>query len=133
MIKSIIVDSYWVDSENGIGKNNLVILDAIFVKKTWNIVDKAGATDDIAWVSYTTWVFASDNETKAKKVVNFAPKKLHNKYEVTIEWGTVTAADENKTFDLKTETSVDWTTKGTGTKLRLVKFLSAKKWIFEIL
>lgn len=131
-IKTAILNSHTVNSESWIAKNNLVIIDPIFVKKEWAIVDKAWANDDIAGVSITSIVAASDNETKDRRVVNFFPKSIKNQYEITISWGTVTEADENKNFNLKDEQTVDGSTASSWTKLRLVKFINDKKWIFEI-
>lgn len=131
-IKTHKIKAHNIDSETGIAKNNLVIIDTIFVKKDGAIVDKAGASDTIAWVSITTWVFASNNESKDKKEVNFYPKNLDITYEISIKGGEVVKADEGKKFNLSDEKTVDGTNKE-WTQLFLVEFLSAKRWVFRLI
>ena len=89
---------YEVDSRIGYGANSLTtVAGQFFLKRTGNIVDKAtAATDRLIGVNDTRFAFASDNQTVAKKLVQYIPKEVNETYECTISGGTVTIDDEGK-------------------------------------
>ena len=129
--------------------NSMVLDGAYFLQQTSGIVEKATAGAKIIWVNQTQATFASDNETVAKKRVEFVPATADRLYEVEITWWTITVADEWKYFNLTDADTVDWTTEsivpfyvdttaGTAVdpvislQLQLVKFVTATKSIFKI-
>lgn len=131
--------------------DNSMVLDwAYFLQQTSWIVEKATAWARIIWVNETQDTFASDNETVAKKRVNFVPADAWRLYEVWITWWTITVADEWKYFNLTDADTVDWTTESTtpyyvdttawaavdaviSLQVQLVKFISATKSVFKII
>lgn len=149
-----------IDAESGIAANSLDTTTDLgglyFVKKSSDIVSKvSAATDLIAGVAYTQGVFASDNQTVAKKRVEYYPAKSSTvfQYGVTISGGTITVADEGKFYNLSDAVTVDGTTENSTTvtggytntsdagaaqdpllkfQLKLVKFVTATYGIFEI-
>ena len=143
-------DNYAKNSEKGIGANSLNLTGKFFLKRTGNIIDKAGASDRIIWVNYTEQVFASDNQTVAKAKVEFEPKETQMTYVVEITGGTVTVDDEGKFYNLTDADTVNGATESivpnyvdtsnTGgatdpvisMQLQMVKFISATKWEFKI-
>ena len=142
-------DNYAKNSEKWVGANSLNLTGKFFLKRTGNIIDKAGASDRIIWVNYTEKVFASDNQTVAKAKVEFEPKETQMTYVVEITGGTVTVDDEGKFYNLTDADTVNGATESTvpyyvdttagaaidpviSMQLQLVKFISATKWEFKI-
>ena len=142
-------DNYAKNSTKGVGANSLNLTGKFFLKRTGNIIDKAGASDRIIGVNYTEWVFASDNQTVAKAKVEFEPKETQMTYVVEITGGTVTVDDEGKYYNLSDADTVNGATESTvpyyvdttagaavdaviSLQLQLVKFISATKWEFKI-
>ena len=142
-------DNYAKNSEKWVGANSLNLTGKFFLKRTGNIIDKAGASDRIIWVNYTEQVFASDNQTVAKAKVEFEPKETQMTYVVEITGGTVTVDDEGKFYNLTDADTVNGATESTvpyyvdttagaaidpviSMQLQLVKFISATKWEFKI-
>jgi len=143
-------DNYEKNSKKGVGANSLNLTGKFFLKRTGNVIDKAGASDRIIWVNYTEQVFASDNETVAKATVEFEPKETQVTYIAEISWGTVTVADEGKYYNLSDADTVNGATESTvpyyvdtsdtggavdpviSMQLQLVKFISATKGVFKI-
>lgn len=145
---------YEMDNRQGIGANSLTTLAGqFFLKRTGgggNIVDKAtAATDRIVGVNDTRAVFASDNQTVAKKQVFYVPKDARETYECTISGGTVTVDDEGKFYNISaadvvngaTESVIPYyvdTTAGAAVdavicmQLELVRWISATKGEFAI-
>ena len=67
----------------GFGANSLDISDgAHFLKSTGNVVNKVAAGERIVGVNNTETTYASDNQTVAKKVVNYVPDEANRLYEV---------------------------------------------------
>lgn len=106
-------DNYARNSQSGVGANSLALTGKFFLKRTGNVIDKAGASDRIIWVNYTEKTFASDNETVAKSKVEFEPKATDVSYLVEISGGTITVADEGKFYNLLDADTVDGTTEST--------------------
>lgn len=146
---------YEMNNRQGIGANSLTTLAGqFFLKRTGgggNIVDKAtAATDRIIGVNDTRAVFASDNQTVAKKNVFYVPKEARETYECTISGGTITVDDEGKFYNISasdtvngaTESVVPFYTKTDDAgvavdpllcmQLELVRFISATKGEFAI-
>lgn len=139
-------------TRKGIGANSLDLTNgATFLKRAGNIVSQAtAATDRIVGVNITEALYASDNQTNAKKEVKYLPKEVYALYEVAITGGTITADDEGKYYNLSaadlvagaTESSVPYYTKTDDAgvavdpllsmQLELVKFISATKAWFRI-
>ena len=69
---------------SGIADNSMVLDGAYFLQQTSGIVEKATAGARIIWVNTTQSTFASDNETVAKKRVEFVPTTANRLYEVEI-------------------------------------------------
>ena len=142
-------DNYAKNSEKGVGANSLNLTGKFFLKRTGNIIDKAGASDRVIGVNYTEWVFAADNQTVAKAKVEFEPKETQMTYVVEITGGTVTVDDEGKFYNLTDADTVNGATESTvpyyvdttagaavdaviSLQLQLVKFISATKGVFKI-
>ena len=140
---------YKTSTLSGIADNSMVLDGAYFLQQTSGIVEKATAGARIIWVNTTQTTFASDNETVAKKRVEFVPTTANRLYEVEITWGTITVADEWKYFNLTDADTVDWTTESIvpfyvdtvagaavdpviALQVQLVKFVTATKSIFRI-
>ena len=142
-------DNYAKNSQTGVGANSLNLTGKFFLKRTGNVIDKAGASDRVIGVNYTEDTFASDNQTVALKTVEFEPKENQTTYIAEISGGTITVVDEGKYYNLSDADTVDGSTESTvpfyvdttaGTaidpvismQLQLVKFISATKGIFKI-
>lgn len=138
--------------DSGIAANSLDLLSgATFLKRASGFISQAtAAADRIVGVNTTEAVFASNNQTVAKKRVNFVPTWAARKYLVTISGGAVTEADEGKFFSLSAADTVGGATVVTvpyyvdtvaGTaidpvislQLELVRFVSATQGIFRII
>jgi S-adenosylhomocysteine hydrolase len=127
--------SYTGNANDGIGANSADTTGGrFFVSKTNEVVSKAGTTGEVAGVSHTQKVFASDNETVAKARIEFIPANVDITYDVTITNGTITVVDEGKYYNLTAAgDTVDGTTESTTTgQLRMVKFNSATNSTFRI-
>jgi hypothetical protein len=147
---------YEVSTDSGIAVNSLDLTTNLggmyFVSKASDIVSKATSSAKIEGVSLTQGTFASDNQTVAKKRVEYIESKNPVQYGVTITGGTITVADEGKFFNLSDEVTVDGTTESSAStvgayvdttagtavdpvlifQLKLVKFISATYSVFEI-
>jgi len=136
-------------TEKLIGANSLVLDGAYFIKNSSSFADKATTGTRIVWVNITEVTLASDNQTVAKKEIVFRPASAMNLYEVEITGWTITRADEWKYYNLTDSDTVDWTTETTvesyidttsaaavdalvKMQVRLVEFVSATLWRFEI-
>lgn len=143
-------DNYAKNSERWVGANSLNLTGKFFLKRTGNIIDKAGASDRVIGVNYTEDTFASDNQTVALKTVEFEPKENQMTYIVEISGGTITVVDEGKYFNLLDADTVNGSTESTvpyfvktddagaaidpvvSMQLQMVKFISATKGEFKI-
>ena len=92
----------------------------------------AVAATTIEGISNETYVAASDNETVAKYAVSFTAARPGIVLEMEISGGTIAQEDEGELFDVSDANTVDGTTEGTGTHLKLVKFISATLGQFEV-
>lgn len=139
-------------TRKGIGANSLDLTNgATFLKRAGNIVSQAtAATDRIVGVNITEALYASDNQTNAKKEVKYLPKEVYALYEVTISGGTITVDDEGKYYNISAADTVSGATESTtpyyvntsdagaatdpvlSMQLELVKFISATKAWFRI-
>ena len=143
-------NGYKTSTLSGIGDNSMVLDGAYFLQQTSGIVEKATAGARIIWVNNTQATFASDNETVAKKRVEFVPATADRLYEVEITGGTITVADEGKYYNLTDADTVNGATESTvpfyvdtsdtggaadpviALQVQLVKFVSSTKSIFRI-
>lgn len=136
-----------------IAVNSLALTGQTFLKSSGTgFVNVATAsTDRIIGVNETFATFAADNQTNAKKVVNYVPKTEMRVYEVAISAGAVTKADEGKFFSLSALDTVGGATVSTvpfyvntsdagvavdaviSMQLELVEFISATKGRFRII
>ena len=136
-------------TEKLIGANSVAFTGAFFIKNSSSFADKATAWTRIVWVNLTEATMSSDNQTVAKKEIVFTPANCHNIYEVEITWWTITRVDEWKYYNLTDGDTVDGTTETTTEsyidttsaaavdavvkmQVRLVEFVSATLWRFEI-
>lgn len=144
-------NTYQKHTRTGIGANSLdLTAGATFLKRSGNIISQATApTDRIIGVNQTAALFASDNETVAKALVDYVPKESDHSYLVAISGGTITAADEGKFYNLASANTVDGTTESTVPyyvdptalantpvvcmQLEMVKFISATLGVFRII
>jgi hypothetical protein len=96
-------------TRKGIGANSLdLTAGATFLKRAGNIISQASATTDrIIGVNITEALFASDNQTNAKKEVKYLPKDVYALYRVTISGGAVTVANEGSFFNLSAADTVN--------------------------
>lgn len=85
----------------------------IFVTISGGFAAPAAAGEKIAGVSLTRAAFAANNQTVAKRKLNFIPSEVDLTYMVTVSGGTITAADVGKYFNLSSSTVVDGTTEAT--------------------
>lgn len=133
-VKLVEFKTYTGTERGGIGANSVdTSAEDAFVTISGNVVAKSTAGDEIAGVSLTRKVYASDNQTVAMAALDYIPVDVDNVYAVTITGGTITAADEGKFFDLSDAVTVDGTSESTTTgQLRMVKFVSATNSNFKI-
>lgn len=139
-------------TRKGIGANSMDLTNgATFLKRAGNIVSIANAAADrIVGVNITEALYASDNQTVAKREVKYLPKEVYALYEVAITGGTITVDDEGKYYNLSAADLVSGATESTvpyyvntsdagvavdavlSMQLELVKFISATKAWFRI-
>ena len=141
--------TYTGNELGGIGANSTdTTAGDVFVQHSGSVVSPATTSGAISGVSLTRAAYASDNQTVAKKALNYVPNTVDAIYEVTITGGTVTAADQGKFYNLSSSTVVDGTTEsttestvtndGVGTdavvkmQLQMVEFVSATLGRFRI-
>lgn len=121
-----------------IAVNSLSVKQGSPLKSTSAWVDVAGAGDTIVGISVTKKDFDSDNFTVAMEKVEYNPEpNLNNLYELPINGGTVTIADEGVSYyDIMVnagEFAVDGSTESASTgQLLLVRYISATRGIFRV-
>jgi len=125
----------WYNSglENYIAGNSLDASSGTFISITGGYAVATWAGVDIAGVSVTEKVFASDNQTVALAKVSIAPTDAGVEYGISISGGTITQADVGKFYDLTAAQVVDGATESTTTgQLQMTKFVSATYGYFKI-
>ena len=119
--------------DSGIAKNSTVIANNDLLKSTQGTgVEVAGAGDTIVGISACAFTADSDNFTVDKKRAIYTPTDALDEVLLSITGGTITAADEDKFYDLGA-LGVDGTTESTTTgQVRMSKFISATQARFQI-
>ncbi len=128
--------AYNSGSEADLAANSLVAqpgdLLTVASSANGNLASLTGAGDAISGIAISDKTFDADNETVDQAKVLYTPKREGLRFEMPITGGTVTVADEGKLYNINASQVVDGTTEGTGTQLRMTKFLSATRCEFEI-
>ena len=132
---ALLINGEQFKSESGIATNSLVTTSGDFVSKSaagFATVNTVG--DEILGVAHTVKTFASDNQTVAQDLVVYAAKGTGDimRVEVAAD-AAITQANEDDTFGINTDGTVDVATETTGTQLKMVKFVDQNKSIYEIL
>lgn len=128
------LNSYNTLEKELIWANKLVLDDMYFLEAVWGkVANKATPTGVIIWVNNSYLTYATDNETVLKQTVAYAPKEMQRLYEVdtsaSITWDDVWSffkvSTDSKTVDVASKST-------TAGQLKLIKTLSDKKWVFEL-
>jgi len=137
-------------SETRIATNSLAIAKNDMVAETSWFMVKAGVASTILGISETIKTFDADNQTVAKDVVNFIPKKSDLVLKLVSD-DTMTQADVWSYFNINADQTVDYATKATvasivntsdagsatdpviNKQLILIKFLTATTWLFKMI
>ena len=77
------------------GWNSVTVLDGDFVSKVNGAVVKTTAWVDILWVAAWEQTFTSDNETVAKKQLQYISIDDYARYKIVITGGTITESGAN--------------------------------------
>lgn len=113
--------------------NSVTVLDGDFVSKVNGAVVKTTAWVDILWVAAGEQTFASDNETVAKKDLQYISVDDYARYKIVITGWTITKADEWKYYDILADQTVDGTTESATTwQLKMEEYLSSTLAIFSV-
>ena len=119
--------------ESYIASNSLDASSGTLISLVSWLADETGAGVDIAGVSVTEKLFASDNATVALAKVTIVPADADVVYEMPITGGTITIADQGKYYDITAAQVVDGATESTTTgQLQMVEFISATRGKFKI-
>ena len=86
--------------ESYIASNSLDASSGTLISLVSWLADETGAGVDIAGVSVTEKLFASDNATVALAKVTIVPADADVVYEMPITGGTITIADQGKYYDI---------------------------------
>ena len=118
---------------NGIAGNSVSVVDGDFVSKVGGYVVATTAGVDIEGVAAGAQTFASDNQTVAKKRLQYIEADAYTEFKCEISGWTITQVDEGKYYDLADKDTVDGATESATTgQLKLVKFVSATVGIFTV-
>ena len=113
--------------------NSVSVVDWDFVSKVWGYIVASTAGVDIEWVAAWAQTFTSDNQTVAKKKLQYIEADAYMEFKCEISWGTITQVDEWKYYDLADKDTVDGATESATTgQLKLVKFVSSTVGIFTV-
>ena len=113
--------------------NSVTVLDGDFVSKVNGAVVKTAAWVDILWVAAGEQTFASNNETVAKKDLQYISVDNYARYKIVITGWTITKADEWKYYDILADQTVDGATESATTwQLKMEEYLSSTLAIFSV-
>jgi len=133
MVRKLNTNTYENGVVSALWDNSAVFTMHCFVNKNNNVLELATAWSNISWIAMEAATMASDNETVAQAFVNYEEPKDSTIYEVEISWGTITAGDESKYYDLTDSDTVDGTSESDTTgQLQLVKYISSTKGGFKV-
>jgi uncharacterized iron-regulated membrane protein len=133
MVKKVNSNTYENGDVHAIGGNSVVFTTKKFVAKSGPFLVLATNALPIAGKCKMNATMASDNQTVAKQEVVYEEQKPQTTREVEITGGTITAADEEKYYNLTDADTVDGTSESTTFgQLQLKKFISATKGLFKI-
>ena len=115
------------------GWNSVTVLDGDFVSKVNGAVVKTTAWVDILWVAAWEQTFTSNNETVAKKELQYISIDDYARYKIVITGGTITKADEWKYYDILADQTVDGASESATTgQLKMEEYLSSTLAIFSV-
>lgn len=121
---------YFVWSEWAIASNSLSVVGGDLLSIDGWFVVKSGAGDVVAWVATWEQIFAEDNQTVAKAVIDFPVKNE----EMRVELDTVTdLAQANVWGKFDVNASQDVVLTAAWTQVQLVEILDTRKGSFKIL
>lgn len=125
--ETVVKEGYNDGTESRIAANSLAAQPWDALKFSWEFVTQAWAGDTICGVALGQKTYASDNQTVASDKVLYTPVNAVKTYRIPILWGTITAADVNKYYDITSTQVVDGTTETTTAtgQLQMVKFISS--------
>jgi len=126
-------NSYDQGAQTLVASNSLDVAQGTLLSITGGFAVAAGIGTTIVWVSKDQNIFAADNQTVAKELVNFHPVKASDEYLATITGGTITQAKVGNYYDLTVAQVVNGATESATTgQVQLVEFISATRGIFKI-
>lgn len=120
---------------NGIGWNSVTFKDGDLVSKVGGFIVQSTAGVAIEWMKLGEQTFSANNQTVAKATAEYAKADEYTQYEMVINGGTITQADEWKFYNINSSQEVDLTTENalkSNMQLKLEKFISATKGIFSV-
>lgn len=133
MVRKVNSNTYANGDVHAIGANSVAFTTRKFVAKSGQFLVLATAVLPVLGVCKENATMAADNQTVAKVEVVYEEQKEGTLREVEITGGTITAADEEKYYNLSDEDTVDGTTESTSAgQLQLKKFITATKGLFVI-
>lgn len=116
-----------------VASNSLDASSGTLISLVSGLADETGAGVDIAGVSVTEKVFASDNATVGLQKVTIVSADADVVYEMPITGGTITIADQGKFYDITAAQVVDGVSESATTgQLQMVEFISATRGRFKI-
>ncbi len=126
-------NSYEGGSMDAVASNSLDVAQGTLLSITGGFAVAAGVGTTIVGVSKDQRIFAADNQTVAKALVNYHPTQDSARFIATITGGTITQAKVGKLYDLTAAQVVDGATESASTgQVRLEEFISATRGIFSI-
>lgn len=117
---------------NGIAKNSLAVVVGSLVTIKSGFADLAVAGDRVRGIALADQTFAADNETVMQKLLEFKPFDDYSIIEIEVEDATIAQANVDSLYDLKANGTVNGTTAGTGTSLRLKEVKTSTVGLFQI-
>lgn len=133
MVRKVNSNTYENGDVAAIGGNSVAFTTNKFVAKSGQFLVIATNALPIVGVCKENATMAADNQTVAKALVVYEEQKPSTLWEAEIAGGTITAADEEKYYNVTDGDTVDGTTESTvAGQLQLKKFISATKGLFKI-
>lgn len=126
-------NSYEGGSMDAVASNSLDVAQGTLLSITGGFAVAAGVGTTIVGVSKDQRIFAADNQTVAKALVNYHPTQDSARFRATITGGTITQAKVGNLYDLTVAQVVNGATESAATgQVRLEEFISATRGIFSI-
>lgn len=131
MAQTKLVTPWYTIGGNEIAKNSLSVKtgDPIAIKS--GFADKAVAGDRIVGISVETKVFEATNQTTVKEKLEFFALGEKTMFDIDVATATIAQANIGQTYNLNASSTVDGSTAGTGTQVRLMEVISTTRGRFS--